>query len=505
MPLEFFGQGEVMELARKSEQQLALIDEHINFQTLKIDERGYVDDLSKTIAEHVGLESRIEELAQVVAEKDGLVARRDYLDRELAAPVFVNRAKWNTEKNAIQWALSEIGRIESELGERSQVPTESLPAVDDGLPNAILVGEVIGIILAIRDRMKLESAELSRTIAEHKEILVKFIGDWKLLDEVNEREFQQAIESLGGSEIESIHRDKLETENKLKSIVETIEPELEMRRAKLSAFVQTRKTKLTALTKCRERIHYRREHQLKGIHKKLKSVQIRLETSADRSEYSAVLKAMLYGSGIQNQDDQVQLIVDALVPHEIARYVLDRDETSICARTKVTQNTAARMISKLSRAEAMTLQSIAILDRPDIQMRRSGEKTFTSLDDLSIGEKCSAMLSIALLEKSRPLLIDQPEDELDSLYVIDDVVANMRAIKSDRQLIVATHEPNIPVLGDAELVIRVTKDVGVAHCTIKTRGCLEDELVMEEVLNLEGGRVAFDKRSMKYNLNPGGT
>src|SRR6185312_8410561 len=88
--------------------------------------------------------------------------------------------------------------------------------------------------------------------------------------------------------------------------------------------------------------------------------------------------------------------------------------------------------------------------------------------DLSTGQKCTTILPILLLDSDRPLLIDQPEDNLDNAFIYETVVRNIAGVKARRQLIFVTHNPNIPVLGDAERVF-VTESDG-QHGRLRTSG-----------------------------------
>ena len=79
-----------------------------------------------------------------------------------------------------------------------------------------------------------------------------------------------------------------------------------------------------------------------------------------------------------------------------------------------------------------------------------------ALDDLSTGQKATAVLLLLLLECQAPLIVDQPEDDLDNRFITDSVVPKMREEKRKRQFVFATHNANIPVLGDAELILGLT-------------------------------------------------
>ena len=77
-------------------------------------------------------------------------------------------------------------------------------------------------------------------------------------------------------------------------------------------------------------------------------------------------------------------------------------------------------------------------------------------EDLSTGQKATAVLLLLLLESGAPLLVDQPEDDLDNRFITEGIVPRMCEDKQCRQFIFSTHNANIPVLGDAELIVRLS-------------------------------------------------
>ena len=93
-------------------------------------------------------------------------------------------------------------------------------------------------------------------------------------------------------------------------------------------------------------------------------------------------------------------------------------------------------------------------DGGDIKLRRNDDTVAGSLanNDLSDGQRNTAILSLLLARGEGPILIDQPESELDSSFLYTELVPMLRQAKKERQLIVVTHNANIPVNGDAELV-----------------------------------------------------
>lgn len=130
------------------------------------------------------------------------------------------------------------------------------------------------------------------------------------------------------------------------------------------------------------------------------------------------------------------------------------------------------------------------------------------LTQASDGQRAAAMLSFLLAQGEQPLLLDQPEDDLDNALVSELVVRQLREGKQSRQLIVVTHNPNIVVNGDAELVLRMQFDRGSIQAPHV--GGLQERQVRESICEvMEGGRPAFEQRYKRIlkdldNLERGG-
>ena len=127
------------------------------------------------------------------------------------------------------------------------------------------------------------------------------------------------------------------------------------------------------------------------------------------------------------------------------------------------------------------------------------------LEHLSTGQKATAVLLLLLLESEAPLVVDQPEDDLDNRFITEGVVPIMRDEKRRRQFIFSTHNANIPVLGDAELILglRASWEGGEGNARIdpKYMGSIDGQPVRELVEEiLEGGKAAFEMRRAKYGF-----
>lgn len=128
-----------------------------------------------------------------------------------------------------------------------------------------------------------------------------------------------------------------------------------------------------------------------------------------------------------------------------------------------------------------------------VEYSRKGDgRDFQSIGQASAGQRAAAMLAFLLAHGNEPLVLDQPEDDLDNHLIYGLVVQQIRSNKLRRQLIIVTHNPNIVVNGDAELIHVLDFN---HQCHVKQTGSLQDQAMRREVCQvMEGGEEAFERR-----------
>ena len=133
-------------------------------------------------------------------------------------------------------------------------------------------------------------------------------------------------------------------------------------------------------------------------------------------------------------------------------------------------------------------------DGLSVEYSRSGDgRDFQPISQASAGQRSAAMLALLLARGEEPLVLDQPEDDLDNHLIYDLVVRQIRENKLRRQIIVVTHNPNIVVNGDAEMLHAL--DFRGGQCVVAQSGSLQEKEMREEICRvMEGGREAFDRR-----------
>jgi DNA repair exonuclease SbcCD ATPase subunit len=146
------------------------------------------------------------------------------------------------------------------------------------------------------------------------------------------------------------------------------------------------------------------------------------------------------------------------------------------------------------------LEAWRLEDLPRIELEQVSGADRKPFDHLSAGQQRSILLSIMLFSSQNdPLVLDQPEDHLDSQYVAGAVVRHLEAAKERRQVILATHSANLTVLGDAELVVPLYSDGH--HGREEGSGAVDRPVTRQRVCDLlEGGADAFRRRGERYGF-----
>lgn len=141
-----------------------------------------------------------------------------------------------------------------------------------------------------------------------------------------------------------------------------------------------------------------------------------------------------------------------------------------------------------------------VSDGIDVELLREDRTVAGSMSGaLSEGQRNTVLLNLMLARGEGPIVIDQPEDELDSSFIYRTLVRDLRAVKSKRQLIVATHNANLPVNADAEQIYALEARDGRGK--LRAQGGLDRKGVAEAVLDImEGSEQAFKQRSEKYHF-----
>ncbi len=227
-------------------------------------------------------------------------------------------------------------------------------------------------------------------------------------------------------------------------------------------------------------------------------IRVRVDQYGDQEPYTRFLLDALKP---RFKGPTIERLAEGLPPRQLREAVIhasdpEPDYSLLIDQGGISRDQAEKLVPVLSRPEALfRLDTIEIGDKPTIELLDGRE--YKDSTTLSTGQKCTTILPILLLKGDNPLLVDQPEDNLDNRFIYETVVDIVRKVRDRRQLIFVTHNPNIPVLGDAQRVFVLRSDGQRAE--VEKAGTVDD--CRDEIVTLlEGGDEAFRLRQKKYGI-----
>jgi hypothetical protein len=224
-------------------------------------------------------------------------------------------------------------------------------------------------------------------------------------------------------------------------------------------------------------------------------VVVRPSASTVRSHIMDVVR-----SHVSGQRTQISAAVDAesFAPSALAAAI--REGVTGLERHDI-RGAQATNLAAAGEALARELEELSLDLDVEVLLRVEGASELRSMNQLSKGQKATALLLLLLGASDAPLIVDQPEDDLDNNFVYKGIVRNLRTLKGRRQVITSTHNANVPVLGDAELIIALESDGQHGKPAPEGVGSLDDRAIRALVENiLEGGPAAFNARHHLYGF-----
>lgn len=423
--------------------------------------------------------------------------------------------KWerNTEK------FSQV--IENARTEFASLPSSFESA--ETLPNNVLLTEAHKRLSSIFSSARTQLEQIGQLLTESSDDWKRYSEcrrEWEAKFAAHEKEYEEVKQRAG--EHEALLKQITEIEVRIKSLKETIierktnlegqgSPEVEYKAAQSQWFVLFQQKAEVLDARCKEMTQLsgqmilaslQRGQGVDGVMNKLQSL---LEGTGIRTQ-AQKLKDLC--ASISEADDSVDQWRKVLADLE-ALSEIDFDVASDPALPATPTLSAAGFtnqdIEKFARRVTpdkwIELSLVELADVPKFEYRlREGE--YVPFADASAGQQATALLGVLLNQQGPPLVIDQPEDDLDNQVVLK-VVEEIWAAKKNRQIIFSSHNANVVVNGDADLVVccdnRTTGDQSGGR--IKCEGAIDIPAIRNEITSvMEGGKIAFLMRQEKYGF-----
>jgi ABC-type lipoprotein export system ATPase subunit len=223
-------------------------------------------------------------------------------------------------------------------------------------------------------------------------------------------------------------------------------------------------------------------------------IEVRIERLAAFDGYANAIASALRGSQIR-YNTVAPLLAKSMSPRELVEAVEAGQADVMAKLANIDTERASRIVSFLRSGSIETILGAEVDDVVQLCLLDGG--VYKNTRDLSTGQRCTVVLAVLLQHQDRIVVIDQPEDHLDNAFVARTLVPSIRARRGRAQLIVSTHNPNIPVLGEAEKVIVLESDGVSGH--VESAEALDDPASIKAITELmEGGLEALQRRALFY-------
>lgn len=252
---------------------------------------------------------------------------------------------------------------------------------------------------------------------------------------------------------------------------------------------------LEELTLNRMKIFEQRKKVVSRLNESLgPTISLEIEHLGQLKHYQAAIVEVLQGSGLR-YNEIAPIISNRISPQELLKIVADGDEQVLADILEIPTTRASRLLGYLMENDIGPILTAEIKDSTEFTLLDG--VSYKKVSDLSIGQRCTVALSIALENDSRVLIVDQPEDHLDNEFIADTLIKAIRQRALTKQSIVSSHNANIPVLGSASNVVQFDSNGrrGFRAC----QGPLMSTPVINAIESiLEGGKEAFKTRANVY-------
>lgn len=359
--------------------------------------------------------------------------------------------------------------------------------------------------------------ELAESHLEKHEERIKELQD-ELKDKFTEDDSMQTIADLRANadkRLKGVTSLRQEYQKKWKVLVEAFAV-----RKEVTVRLKQVQNKIAEI---REKKNHANEQIMNGFLPENMKVTIDFRAGRDTDEFSKILYTIF-----SNKNKQLKCIQKVISQHatpiEFATMMGKEDFSKLVGKTiehgdetfSFSEEDAARCKEKTAPFEMDESADVKILAENGDKLNVILDVQETSWDDYetillnggpvnekSPGQRSSAMLPLIALAERTPLIIDQPEDNLDKRLIGSVLMKVLSELKEQRQIIVCTHDPNILVGGDAEQVI-VLEAMNDRKGEVLTHGSIDNDDIVKTVIGLlEGGAEAFESRQKRYRGRTG--
>lgn len=478
----YFGQKDLSNTGEGFEQDLIkklignkLKDIQEEIEKKQLDVINYIHELKKL----KDVENKKEE---ILAQRAGVqykltIYKEKGVEEKLKKQVNFNKddVKFKEIADFIAIYIEDIEKINREYLDRFETITHY-----ESIENKELFDEIVQIINCIKSNFE-ELKGSSKFIRLKLDELNRIINKFQLKQDQLKEEFARIQREIN---IPNINPDDFVKLNASLNLIELKVNEIEKSSEKKNKIEKNLLLKLKELNDVWLEEYRLLSEEIMKINDNQKSLKIEIEFKGDKNDYKKFLQKMLKGSGVFEKDfneivNKYQDCIEIYKERSLLESIL-RDNKLLKFNNNFQEN----------------LQDFLTYKVPNKYIIKYRDK---ELKEHSLGQRASALILFILTQKENDvIIIDQPEDDLDNQTIYEDVIKQIKNLKTRVQFIFATHNANIPVLGDSEQVIACEYKPETITPVI---GSIDTKIIQEKIVHImEGGSEAFNRRKEIYHL-----
>ncbi len=505
--IESYGQKEIYEISKNPRFQLSLIDRFLDDKLDKLlaEENGYILQINQYKVDYLKLKNEIEGLEEQISQLPKLEEQLERYKKSGLPQRLEEKRKYEKEQLIMTLVKKSISnaKISVEKAKENVVLDASILSDKeiDELPNKDLFVKLKTAFDNVQKEIDAGLIKIERAITSADNSVSGdkgFASEWQKKYDEQEERYQDIVRGLKKDFPDIDADDFIDKENEINRL-KPLTKEKKDKEKECDAARRKRKELIEKLYDNRRKQFSIRDKTCQNINKQLEGIlNISVEYEGERSKFLEYLKGLRSGAQqlekvIENNSFSVPAFVDAV----------KQGADKLSEGFGVSAASAVKICSALTEEKLLELEVFKVDTKTTISLNvGSKEKPkYQNTKRLSVGQKCTSILTLILLESANPIIVDQPEDDLDNTFIFSDIVKRLRREKERRQFIVATHNANIPVLGDAELICIMSADAEHGYIKKGHAGSIDDKSVRKPVETiLEGGREAFQMRKEKYGF-----
>lgn len=496
-PVEVFGQHELAELSSDSGSMAALIrrfdgtnGEDPELATLRVTLRQNREDLKRAEDTRSALEAELE-------RADRLQEQVNHYEKTDVPAKLAGQQRLSEDEAIFTEGSTRVAaaRTRHDSYQRSTAVTDLSAALDNitGAPQAARLERVSAAIATLHSALTDLSAQATAAFETAQKEIDSAQDEWRDATVEEKAGYGEVLRELTEKGLEPA---KFVSTKAELATLKASAPRLTAQEGEITKLLKRREDLLGELrtidTRATEHLHAAvraANDATSGV------VVVRPSPASARDHIIGVIKQRVSGArtqitaAVQDPTFSPRALADAI-----------RGGTGALAKLEIKGAQAANLATA-GEALARELEELSVGLAVEVLLKVDDVTGLRTMDQLSKGQRATALLLLLLGASDAPLIIDQPEDDLDNSFVYKGIVQNLRALKGKRQVIASTHNANVPVLGDAELIIVLESNGAHGRPADNGVGSLDDRTIRSLAENiLEGGPAAFNARQHLYGF-----